>query len=65
MRKVVFLSFALIASGCTTSAGPYVTNISSGGEGKLVIEKCMVELNRFITMLSNKDCRSTTIQVVQ
>ncbi len=61
--KPIVLILALVLSGCTTQAGPYVTNISSGGEGKVVVEKCMVELNRFITMLSNKDCRSVTIQI--
>ncbi|MDQ9451136.1 hypothetical protein RF145_08040, partial [Escherichia coli] len=51
MKKVilslVFLSSVILA-GCSSQAGPFVTNISSDGRGGLVVEKCMVRLDRMI-----------------
>jgi len=53
--------FGLLAIGCST-AGPFVTSISSAGPNKLLIEKCHVELNTFIGYVTNKDCTSNTIE---
>ncbi len=51
----------LLASGCTT-AGPFVTSISSDGRGNLVIEKSMVEFNSFTGAVSNKNSTTTTLR---
>jgi len=46
------LALLLVGAGCT-SAGPYVTNISSDGNGNLVIEKDTVEFNYFTGVIHN------------
>jgi type IV secretion system protein VirB7 len=43
-KIIVAFCFTILLAGCTT-AGPYVTNISSDGANGLNIEKCKVELN--------------------
>ncbi|MFH0809617.1 MAG: hypothetical protein V2A77_03985 [Pseudomonadota bacterium] len=54
----------LMFGGCTT-AGPFVTNISSDGRGNLVIEKNTVHMNGFMGTVSSGDHPTTqTIQVV-
>jgi len=54
-------AIALLLAGCVSTAGPFVTNISSDGHGGLVVEKCMVSFNEFTSTVSNGDCTSTTI----
>jgi hypothetical protein len=39
-------------AGCTTTAGPFVTNISSDGKGNLVVEKNTVIVNGFTGTVS-------------
>ena len=53
----------IILSGCS-SAGPYVTNISTDGRGGLTYEKCMVQYNGFTGTVSTKDCSQFNIQIV-
>lgn len=53
---------ALFACSCST-AGPFVTNISSDGKGNLVIEKSMVQMNAFTGTVSNVKPTTTTIRV--
>lgn len=60
MRFLAIL-VGLLAFGCST-AGPFVTNVSSAGPHKLLIEKCSVALNAFVGYVTNKDCTSNTIQ---
>jgi type IV secretion system protein VirB7 len=43
---------AMTLAGCTTSAGPFVTSISSDGKGNLVIEKNTVDVNGFTGTVS-------------
>ena len=51
-------------SGCTT-AGPFVTNISSDGKGGLTIEKKIVHLNAFTGVITVGETPTTqTIQVL-
>lgn len=57
MKKVVLLALAIATGGCTT-AGPYVTNISSDGRDGLNVEKCAVKLNAFMGVVSTSDCTS-------
>lgn len=62
MKGILALSFATMLSGCTT-AGPYITNISSDGNGGLNIEKCAAKLNAWTGTISNTDCASQHIQL--
>ena len=54
---------ALFALGSCSTAGPFVTNISSDGNGNLVIEKSMIQYNGFLGTVTNKDSTSTTIRM--
>ena len=61
--KYVMLLMVLGLVGCTT-AGPYVTNISSDGKGGIVVEKSSVEYNGITgTVGSKSDVSVMTIQV--
>jgi hypothetical protein len=54
----------LLLGGCT-SAGPFVTSISSDGRGNLIVEKNTVHLNAFTGIMSSGDHPTTqTIRVV-
>jgi len=53
----------IIVSGCTT-AGPFVTNISSDGQGNLIIEKSRVKMNAFMGTVSNEGGTTTTIRII-
>ena len=63
MKKLAVALF-LVASvaGCTT-AGQYVTNISSDGNNGLNIEKCGVKLNAFMGTVSTVDCTSQHVRL--
>jgi len=61
MRIAVFVVVAAILSGCASQAGPFVTNISSDGKGGLMIEKCMVRLDRMINTVEASSCTNTPI----
>jgi hypothetical protein len=52
----------LVVAGCST-AGPFVTGISSDGRGGLIVEKAMVSYNSFTGTVSTKDHTTSTIQV--
>ena len=62
MKKVIITGFAMLLAACT-NAGPFVTNISSDGNSRLVIEKCQVHMNAFMGTVSNDNCTSTQIKV--
>ena len=62
MRWLI-ISAGLLLIGCTT-AGPYVTNISSDGRGGLIIEKGKIQYNSFTGTVGNKDSFTTKIQVI-
>lgn len=63
MTARLFVCFlALLGTGCTT-AGPFVTSISSDGRGNLVIEKSMVQMNSFTGTVSNHASTTTTIRL--
>lgn len=61
MRTTIAVLVMLGISGCASKAGPFVTNISSDGRGGLVIEKCMVRLDRVINTVESSDCTNTPI----
>lgn len=58
-----FFAGALLVLGGCTSAGPYVTNISSDGKGNLIIEKNTANFNSFTGTVSSGD--NPTITKVQ
>jgi hypothetical protein len=63
MKKLMGILVALVLlQGCTT-AGPYVTNISSDGNMGLNVEKCAVHLNAFMGTVSTSECTSQHIQL--
>ena len=60
----VMLAVGLLLGGCT-SAGPFVTNVSSDGKGNLIVEKNTVHMNAFMGTVSSGDNPTTqTIRVV-
>lgn len=64
MRKLLVVSLifsAVTMTGCSSKAGPFVTNISSDGRGGLTVEKCMVRLDRTINTVESSDCTNTSI----
>lgn len=62
VMRVLLIALSTLVFGCST-AGPFVTNVSSSGPNKLLIEKCQVELNAFIGYVTNKNCTSNTIEL--
>jgi len=64
MRKITLLIMVLLLSGCTT-AGPFVSNISSDGKGGLNIEKSRVKLNYWTNGLETCETTNANIQLSQ
>lgn len=62
MNVRLAIGLSLLASGCTT-AGPFVTSISSDGRGNLIVEKSMVQYNGFTGTVSNESTTSTSIKL--
>ena len=60
----IVLCVVSLFAGCTT-AGPYVTNISSDGDNGLNIEKCKVELNAFLGVVNTGDCSNSTLKLTR
>ena len=60
--NIVTLGLLAVLAGCT-SAGPYVTNISSDGRNGLNIEKCSVEMNSFTNTVSTSECTTQNVQL--
>jgi hypothetical protein len=61
--RLGLVALVLLATGCTT-AGPFVTSISSDGRGGLIVEKSMVKYNSFMGTVSNESTTTTTIKLV-
>lgn len=63
MKYALLVCSCLFLMGCST-AGPFVSNISSDGRGNLIVEKSSAEYNAFLGVVGNKGDRSTeTINV--
>ena len=60
----MIVATAIALTGCST-AGPFVTNLSSDGGGGITVEKCMVHMNAFLGVVSNSDCTNTSIRLSQ
>ena len=64
MKQVTLLALmALALQGCSTYAGPFVTAISSDGNGGLNVQSCMVRMNKFTKAVSNANCTSEHVQL--
>ena len=62
-RKLALVLVAGLFASCST-AGPFVTSISSDGRGNLIVEKSMVKYNSFTGTVSNESTSTTTIRLV-
>ena len=62
MKSIILAGLVLVITGCKT-AGPYVTNISSDGANGLTIEKCKVEMNAFMGVVSTGDCSTSSLRL--
>jgi len=56
------VALVLVLAGCST-AGPYITSISSDGRNGLNIEKCSVQMNAFMGTVSNINCTTQNLQL--
>lgn len=63
MKRIFLIALALSMSSCASTAGPYVTSISSDGDGGLIVEKCMVKYDRFSAAVSSSDCHSSNMRM--
>lgn len=63
MKKVLALLLLTTATAACTTAGPYVTGITSDGNNGLYIEKCHVKLNSFAGTIANSGCTSQHVKV--
>ena len=61
--RLCIAALSILATSCTT-AGPFVTSISSDGRGGLIIEKSMVKYNSFMGTVSNENTTTTTIKLI-
>ena len=61
-KLLIFVLFLLALSGCTT-AGPFVTNVSSDGRGGLNIEKARVKTNFWTGGLETCETTQANIQL--
>jgi len=62
MKKIMLLLMFVI-SGCSSTAGPFITNISSDGDDGLVIEKCMAKFDPWMSTVSTTECSSVPIKL--
>jgi hypothetical protein len=64
MKKVALgIAMILVSGGCASTAGPFVTSISSDGDDGLVVEKCMAKFDPWMSTVSNTECRSTNLHL--
>ena len=66
MKKIFVISTLMVIAaelvGCST-AGPFVTNISSDGAGGLTVEKCLLHFNGWNGNMSNTDCTNVNLKL--
>jgi len=62
-KKIAFTGVLIgLLAGCTT-AGPFVTNISSDGNYGLNVEKCSVHMNAFMGTVSTGECSAQNLKL--
>ncbi len=62
-KKIALVLGVVLISGCTT-AGPFVTSISSDGRGGLIVQKGYAEYNMWLGVMGNKEAGESKIQVL-
>jgi hypothetical protein len=65
LRLLAVIVSVLGLAGCATSAGPFVTNISSDGANGLVVEKCMARFDPWMSTVSNDSCTQHTLKLTK
>ena len=63
MLRLIAIGALVVSLQACTTAGPFVTNISSDGNNGLTIEKCTAHMNAFMGTISNGDCTSLNIKL--
>lgn len=59
------MAFVLLATtGCVSTAGPFITNVLPAGDGRVSIEKCKVNYNKFSNTISMGQCDTITVELV-
>jgi len=61
----IVTALLLLASGGCSSAGPFVSSISSDGRGGLNIEKQKVEYNWLLGVVTTTETTTSNIQLAQ
>lgn len=61
--KIAFMAVLACLLGACTTAGPFVTNISSDGNYGLNVEKCSVHMNAFMGTVSTGECSSQNLKL--
>lgn len=61
LKVLTICLFPLLLISCST-AGPFVTGISSDGRGGLIIQKGYVEHNSWTGQINNKEAGETMIK---
>jgi len=64
MKKIIVVLLLSLAPACST-AGPFVTGVSSDGDGGLLVEKCCVQMNGFTGTIHNQNCSSSKVQLAR
>ena len=65
-KKIAFAALGILLGGCSTYAGPFVTDIRPNGDGSLLVEKCMVKHTPGwfgVGAVSNARCSSRTVDL--
>lgn len=60
MKWLMVFALALV-SGCASTGGPFVTNISNAGAGKLTVEKCKLRQNLWTGDMDLRDCQQQEV----
>jgi len=64
MKYLIFVMLVFILAGCASTAGPFVTGISSDGKGGLIIQKGYAEYNSFLGVLGNREAGESSIKLL-
>ena len=63
LLKFIILPISIYFLTACSTAGPYVTNISSDGAGGMTVEKCKVQYNAFLDYVSTGDCINSSLKL--
>lgn len=63
MSRMISVALVILLLQACSTAGSYVTNITSAGNNELSVEKCAVEMNPFLGTLSMGACTTQNVKV--